>query len=318
MRYPVGKSRDDFLKNWYSATKFGAQSGNILHEGEDFNLRTGGNTDLGQPVHAFAEGVVSSVHVHTSKPTLGKHVHIRHDALNVWSHYAHLDTVLVKEGQAVKEGQIIGTIGKSGTEYAHLHFCIKNQPTGIDGVAKTKEDLKKWESPIPFIEKSLINPMPETIAVEKSKFEELVKKSTERDELNKVGINSLSDVTELKKSVDEARLERQTAQQEAKQTRETLGSLQKTLADKLQSPQDKDRIISAVDDLILRCDLLQDQADEATKENDTYEKQLTKLLTEINRLQLLMKSNNPLSQAKVSELLFEVVRRMTAIFERKQ
>lgn len=68
----------------------------------------------------------------------GRHVVVRHPK-DVRTLYAHLDTVTVKPGQAVQEGQKIGTVGftafstpggtddiKSGG--AHLHFEAAQRP----------------------------------------------------------------------------------------------------------------------------------------------------------------------------------------------
>lgn len=150
MRLPV----NDFDK-WYSAQGFGNKTSYGYHEGDDLNLKTGGDTDLGQPIIAIANGEVTSVHSHTTKPTFGNHVHISHKGAwgEVYSHAAHCKEILVKAGDKVNEGQVIATVGKSGTDFGHLHFAIKLQPTGIDAIAKTQEDLKKWTDPIPFIQK---------------------------------------------------------------------------------------------------------------------------------------------------------------------
>jgi murein DD-endopeptidase MepM/ murein hydrolase activator NlpD len=155
MRLPVAKNKDEYKRLWYNAQGFGVKTSYGYHEGDDYNLKTGGDSDLGQPIYAIADGVVTSLHDHTTKPTFGRHLHIKHDGPwgTVWSHYAHLLDIFVVPNQTVKEGQKIATLGKSGTNWAHLHFAIKKQPTGIDGIAKTLEDLKMWVDPIPFIEK---------------------------------------------------------------------------------------------------------------------------------------------------------------------
>ena len=148
MRLPV----EDW-ESWYSAQEFEAKTSYGYHDGEDINLKTGGDTDLGQPLYAISDGEVTSVHSHTSKPTFGNHVHIAHDGAwgRVWCHYAHCDDIRVKVGDKVSEGQIVATLGKSGTTYAHLHWAIKLQPAGVDGIAKTLDDLKKWTNPIEFV-----------------------------------------------------------------------------------------------------------------------------------------------------------------------
>lgn len=150
MRLPVNE-----YDKWYIATQFGEKVDYGYHEAVDLNLKTGGDTDLGQPLYAIADGEVTSVHNHTAIPTFGNHVHIKHDGPwgTVYSHYAHCFSIAVKVGDKVSEGQEIAKVGKSGTTAAHSHFAIKLQPTGIDAVAHTKEELKKWTDPIAFINK---------------------------------------------------------------------------------------------------------------------------------------------------------------------
>lgn len=148
MRLPV----EDWDR-WYNAQKFGVKTDYGYHEGDDINLKTGGDTDLGQPIYAISSGEVTSVHSHTGKPTFGKHTHVKHEGPwgVVWCHYAHCNEIFVKEGDQVLEGQRIATVGKTGTGFAHLHWAIKLQPTGVDAIAKTLDDLSKWTNPTEFV-----------------------------------------------------------------------------------------------------------------------------------------------------------------------
>ena len=148
MRLPV-----DNWESWYIASGYGDKRETYIHQGADVNLKTGGDTDLGQPIFAIADGEVTSTHNHSGMPTFGNHVHIQHDGPwgRIWCHYAHCQDIFIRSGDKVIEGQKIATLGKSGTQSAHLHFCIKKEPTGVDGIAKTLDDLKKWTDPIQFV-----------------------------------------------------------------------------------------------------------------------------------------------------------------------
>jgi lipoprotein YgeR len=46
--------------------------------------------------------------------------------------YAHNDTMLVNNGQNVKAGQKIATMGSTGTDSVKLHFQIRYKATAID------------------------------------------------------------------------------------------------------------------------------------------------------------------------------------------
>ena len=173
MRFPV----DDFYTKWNitAGFGFGQKTDYGSHEAVDLNDNLGGNNDLGKPLYAIAKGIVTSVHNHTTKPSFGKHLHIKIDGKwgTRYVHYAHCDTVLVKEGDTVEEGQQVATVGNSGTVWAHCHLALKKEPTGIDAIAKTLDDLKKWEDPIKFIEAWMKPNLVDTVPIEKSKLEDL-------------------------------------------------------------------------------------------------------------------------------------------------
>lgn len=156
MRFPVDNFKTQF--NTTAGNAFGAKVSYGYHSGADINGNGGGNTDTGTPLKAIASGIITSVVYQYSG--YGNHLHLQFkttDGRTYYAHYCHCQTIYVKAGQTVAEGDLLATLGNTGNStYAHLHFEIKNQPTGIDGIAKTTEDLKKWENPIPFIEKHMI------------------------------------------------------------------------------------------------------------------------------------------------------------------
>jgi hypothetical protein len=100
------------------------------HLGEDWNGVGGGNTDLGDPVYATANGLV--VYARDFRSGWGNVVIVRHaysergDIRYVDSLYGHLDRLMVKEGQRVDRGDKVGTIGTAHGQYpAHLHFEMR-------------------------------------------------------------------------------------------------------------------------------------------------------------------------------------------------
>ncbi len=123
--FPVGKPD---AKGYYNAQGFGKNQ----HLGDDWNGTGGGNSDLGDPVYAYARGYV--IQADDLGGGWGKVVRIIHvlsfEPLRVVeSVYAHLDRMDVEAGAALKRGDQVGTIGTAGGRYyAHLHFEIRNIP----------------------------------------------------------------------------------------------------------------------------------------------------------------------------------------------
>lgn len=92
------------------------------HNGTDFGCPTG------TPVYAAVGGKVTSANWGSA---FGKHVVIDNDRFadgtaGLWAGYMHLSKVLVKPGQTVVKGQLIGLSGHSGNVTGdHLHFEIQ-------------------------------------------------------------------------------------------------------------------------------------------------------------------------------------------------
>ncbi len=72
-------------------------------------------------IRVSADGVVTFAGYHGS---FGKVIRIRHN-YGIRTTYGHLAKILVKKGQIVSEGQVIGKMGKTGrVDGAHLHYEI--------------------------------------------------------------------------------------------------------------------------------------------------------------------------------------------------
>jgi murein DD-endopeptidase MepM/ murein hydrolase activator NlpD len=93
-----------------------------LHYGLDFVAPAGKN------VYATGNGIVTFVG--HSRTGYGNEIVIDHK-FGFGSRYAHLQMIKVKEGEQIKRGQIIGTVGSTGRATGpHLHYEVlyQNQP----------------------------------------------------------------------------------------------------------------------------------------------------------------------------------------------
>ena len=94
------------------------------HEGVDLIVVQG------TPVHATADGTVSSV-THSRRGE-GNTVSIKHKGGYV-TRYTHLREISVSQGQTVRRGKVIGTAGMSGNSYApHLHYEVRRDTLVLD------------------------------------------------------------------------------------------------------------------------------------------------------------------------------------------
>ncbi|MFT5470068.1 MAG: murein DD-endopeptidase MepM/ murein hydrolase activator NlpD [Verrucomicrobiales bacterium] len=149
--YPVGKP-DSW--GYYKARGYRANG----HQGEDWNGRGGGNTDLGDAVYSIGHGVVVYSADYASgwgNVVILRHAYRHTDDGSVYyidSLYGHLHERMVKLNDKVRRGQKIGTIGTNrGMYYAHLHFEIrKNLSIGMSR-SKYAQDFSNYFDPSAFI-----------------------------------------------------------------------------------------------------------------------------------------------------------------------
>lgn len=94
------------------------------HTGVDFALGKGSD------VIATADGIVV-VQRYGDKP--GNYVVIKHNE-TLRTRYYHLETALVKEGDRVKKGQVIGLVGSTGlySTAPHLHYEVLRNDAAVD------------------------------------------------------------------------------------------------------------------------------------------------------------------------------------------
>ena len=153
--YPVGKPD---AAGYYKAR--GMRLRPPVHFGEDWNGRRGGDSDMGDPIYSVADGVV--MFAHQLRGGWGRVILVRHAYRDlksgkvkfIDSQYAHLRRILVKNGDMVKRGQKIGTLGGNAGMYpAHLHFEMRhNLNIGMQRNSVPR-NLTNWADPTAFIRK---------------------------------------------------------------------------------------------------------------------------------------------------------------------
>jgi len=109
-------------KAWYTADAYyGAYDGHPARA-RDWNLESGGNTDLGEPIQAPCDGfVVYAANAGGAHGIVVSYVALVGGELINW-HWKHLLRTNVRQWQRVSQGQLVGAIGNAGGQYsAHLH-----------------------------------------------------------------------------------------------------------------------------------------------------------------------------------------------------
>lgn len=127
LAFPVAGTKSMIKDKWGASRAGGIRK----HKGIDIHARKG------TPVVAVCDGVIVEK-AHT--PIGGKTLWLKSPKHSWSAYYAHLDKQYVKEGQYVRKGQVIGTVGNTGnarTTPSHLHFGVKQGG--------------RWVNPLPYV-----------------------------------------------------------------------------------------------------------------------------------------------------------------------
>lgn len=125
----------------YLHTTYGMRQHPILgywrpHKGLDFTA------PKGSPIYATGDGVVDEAHYSDS---FGNVVYIDHN-FGFETRYAHMTEFIVRKGEHVKRGQIIGYVGNSGLSVAtHLHYEVLFRGNQINPINFFQRDLNNKE-----------------------------------------------------------------------------------------------------------------------------------------------------------------------------
>ena len=125
--FPVAGTKSHIRDKWGASRAGGIRK----HKGIDIHARKG------TPVVAICDGQIVN---RSQTPIGGKTLWLK-SPRNTWTaYYAHLDKQFVKEGQFVRKGQVIGTVGNTGnarTTPSHLHFGVS--------------EGNHWVNPLPYV-----------------------------------------------------------------------------------------------------------------------------------------------------------------------
>jgi len=119
---PIGYKRDILIRSDSRGDGFFAaeRNGNRLHNGIDLFA------EIGTPVMASRSGIVVAA---KQSRGMGNYVIIRHPG-NIITIYGHLLRIYISQNNFVRQGEVIGTVGKTGNAnyrdiLPHLHFEVR-------------------------------------------------------------------------------------------------------------------------------------------------------------------------------------------------
>ena len=123
-RWTRGSGRFAWPVRGQVVSTFGRKGGGLVNDGVNIAA------PLGTPIRAAHAGTV--VYVGNEVRGFGNLILVR-DASGVVTAYAHADAVAVRQGQSVREGQVIGRVGRTGAVSApQLHFQVRRDGRPVD------------------------------------------------------------------------------------------------------------------------------------------------------------------------------------------
>ena len=132
---PIEYKRDIIIRSDNRGNGFfGAErNGKRIHQGLDLFA------EIGTPVLASRSGRVAAA---AQNNGIGKFVIIKHPD-SIATIYGHLSEIFVKKNQFVRQGEIIGSVGKTGNAnfrdiQPHLHFEVKRNGIPLDPLSYLK------------------------------------------------------------------------------------------------------------------------------------------------------------------------------------
>ncbi|OAG28022.1 M23 family metallopeptidase [Thermodesulfatator autotrophicus] len=132
-KIPIGKPVKGYISSYYGYRRDPFTKKRAFHSGIDLVAR------YGAPVRATADGVVYQVGYTRA---LGRYVKIRH-AHGFMTVYGHLRKYVVKRGEQIKKGEIIGYVGNTGRSTGpHVHYEIRRWGRSLNPLRFVRAEKK--------------------------------------------------------------------------------------------------------------------------------------------------------------------------------
>ncbi len=137
--FPVSGGGNKNIQGFWADPR---ETGSRSHEGIDIFA------DRGTPVIAVTDGIVESA---GERGLGGKQVWLKDDLFGTTIYYAHLDRIVVSEGEKLKNGDTLGFVGNTGNAKdlpAHLHFGIYKSKGAVNPLSFIKKtEIQTSEMP---------------------------------------------------------------------------------------------------------------------------------------------------------------------------
>lgn len=101
--------------------------------------------NVGDPIYATGDATVESIDTRNSTRGYGRQILLNHE-FGYKTRYAHLNRILVKPGDKVVRGQLIGELGRSGgVTGPHLHYEVIHQGTVVNPINYFNKNMSPEE-----------------------------------------------------------------------------------------------------------------------------------------------------------------------------
>ena len=116
--WPIDRTQLEWFYSFGMRARHPIYKTRKMHKGVDLSCKKG------VPVYATGDAIVQKTDEGKRRRGYGKQVLLNHE-FGYQTRYAHLDKILVKEGEKVTRGQLIGLVGSTGGSTGpHLHYEV--------------------------------------------------------------------------------------------------------------------------------------------------------------------------------------------------